>query len=68
MNAKLERYLLKMVQRIREEFEQLPGLRMTVAEASRFWALDEGVCEAVLARLLSAGFLVKDGNQRFAVA
>jgi hypothetical protein len=68
MNAKAERYLIKMVQRIREEFEQMPGLRLTVSEASRFWALDECVCGAVLARLLSNGFLLKDGEQRFAAA
>ena len=30
----------KLVQRIREEFEDAPNLRMTVSEAARFWGLD----------------------------
>src|SRR5262247_2058647 len=29
--------LFKLVQRIREEFEEAPGLRFTLGEAARFW-------------------------------
>ncbi len=36
----------KLVQRIREEFEDMPGLRLTTDEASRFWALDERTVRA----------------------
>src|SRR6185503_14617330 len=33
-------FFRKLVQRIREEFEDAPNLRLTVSEAARFWALD----------------------------
>ena len=56
---------INLVQRIREEFEEAPGLRITVSEGSRFWGLDETTCEQVLARLLAAGFLVQGVDQRY---
>ena len=57
--------LIKLAQRIREEFEEVPGLRITVAEASRFFGLDETTCAWVLARLLAAGFLTTGVDQRY---
>lgn len=55
----------KLVQRIREEFEDAPNLRMTVSEAARFWGLDFATCERVLAELLRAGFLARGPDERF---
>ena len=55
----------KLVQRIREEFDYFPGLRLTAAEGARFWALDVAVCQRVLTELLIAGFLMRDGDQRY---
>lgn len=55
----------KLVQRIREEFEETPGLRLTVHEASRFWALDETTCELVLLDLETTGFLAQGHDSRF---
>jgi len=55
----------KLVQRIREEFEEIPGLRLTVREASRFWALDETTCGLVLAELETSGFLALGRDNRF---
>jgi DNA-binding IclR family transcriptional regulator len=60
-----EKALIHLTQQIREEFEQAPKLRMTIAEASRFWSLDENTCELVLARLLAAGFLTRDHDGRY---
>ena len=57
--------LIKLAQRIREEFEELPGLRITVAEAARFFGLDETTCEWVLARLAAAGFLATGVDRRY---
>jgi Fic family protein len=56
---------LNLVQRIREEFEEAPGLRVTVREAARFWALDEQTCGRVLAQLLATGFLARGGDGRY---
>jgi hypothetical protein len=55
----------KLVQRLREEFEDLPGLRLTVREAARFWALDEVTCGRVLAALTAQGFLARGIDGRF---
>jgi hypothetical protein len=57
--------LFKLARWIREEFEETPGLRITVSEASRFWGLDDTTCEEVLARLLAAGFLVRGVDERY---
>jgi hypothetical protein len=61
----MEAVLTNLVQRIREEFEEAPGLRLTLDEASRFWGLDEPIAERVLARLLATGFLTLGGDGRF---
>ena len=55
----------KLVQRIREEFEDFPHLRLTVSEAARFWALDLATCERVLSELLRVGFVVRGLDQRY---
>lgn len=58
-------FFRKLVQRIREEFEDAPGLRMTLSEAARFWGLDLATCERVLSDLLAAGFLTRGDDQRY---
>jgi hypothetical protein len=61
----VDNVLDKMAQLIREEFDEAPDLRMTVREASKFWALDERTCGQVLGRLLDAGYLAKGGDERY---
>jgi len=58
--------LTKLVQRIRAEFDEAPGLDITVDQGVRFWALDAETCEHVLTRLHEMGFLLKthDGHHR----
>jgi DNA-binding IclR family transcriptional regulator len=55
----------KLVQRIREEFEDAPHLRMSVSEAARFWGLDLATCERVLSELLRVGFVIRGADQRY---
>ena len=61
----VEAVSINLVQRIREEFEEAPGLRITVREGSQFWGLDEVTCEQVLAQLLATGFLARGVDQRY---
>jgi Fic family protein len=61
----VERTVFKLAQRIREEFEEAPEVRLTLREASQFWGLDESMCKQVFARLLATGFLSKDGDERY---
>jgi hypothetical protein len=55
---------LKLIQRIREEFEEAPWLRFNVDEAAQFWGLDREVCQQVLATLIAADFLVSGIDER----
>ena len=47
----------ELVGRIRAEFLEMPGLRLTVRQASRLWGLDEGLCRRVIDTLIGASFL-----------
>lgn len=54
-----------LLQRIQGEFLEMPGLRLTPAQAQRLWNLDALVCEALLAALVDAHFLVRTGAGAF---
>lgn len=58
----------KLVQRIREEFDDFPGLSLSAVEAARFWAIDLALCQRVLRELLTSGFLVRDSQERYVAA
>jgi len=45
--------------RVRSEFLEMPGLRLTIRQAARLWGLEGAVSERVLARLEDAGFLLR---------
>ena len=47
----------ELVGRIRAEFLEMPGLRLTLAQASRLWGLDEGACRRVIDVLVGSSFL-----------
>jgi len=53
----------KLVQRIRDEFEYFPDLRLTTSEYARFWGLDLSTCQRVLTELLAAGFLAQKSGR-----
>jgi hypothetical protein len=48
-----------MVRRVRAEFLEMPGLRLTFAQAMRLWGLDEDDCQRVIDTLIGACFLQK---------
>lgn len=48
-----------LLHRIQSEFLEMPGLRLTPAQAARLWALDRHTSERLLDRLRMAGFLLK---------
>ena len=53
-----------ILQRIQGEFVEMPGLRLTPAQAQRLWGLDRGTCEELLKVLVKAQFLsqTRDGS------
>ncbi len=46
-----------LVERVRSEFNEMPGLRLTPAQAARFLGLDSVSCLRVLNTLVQAAFL-----------
>ena len=57
--------LFKLVQRTREEFEEVAGLRVNVSEAAQFFGLDVEMCEQILSKLYQLGFLAMDDERRY---
>jgi hypothetical protein len=49
----------EIICRIQGEFLEMPGLRLTDAQARRLWGLDAATCSALLDALVAAGFLFR---------
>jgi hypothetical protein len=47
----------QLVDRVRSEFLEMPGLRLTLPQAARLWGLDSRSCEAVVDALIRSAFL-----------
>ena len=47
------------VDRARAEYMEMPGLKLTSAQAARLWMLDSDTCEAVFTTLVGERFLVR---------
>jgi hypothetical protein len=48
--------------RIRAEFLEMPGLRLTHSQAERLWGLDTETCSHVVALLIDRAVLRRRGN------
>jgi hypothetical protein len=49
---------------IRAEFRQMPGMCLTRAQFRRLWHLDDELCDALTRRLLAEGYLGLDRLRR----
>lgn len=47
------------LERIRAEYLEMPGLRLTLAQARRFWRLDSSTTAALLHELVDEEFLTR---------
>jgi hypothetical protein len=54
--------------RVRGEYGEMPGLRVTLAQASILWQVDEVKCEMLLDRLVGEGFLHRTDRGYFVAA
>lgn len=54
--------------RVRGEFREMPGMRLTVEQAMRLWVLDRSTCTGLLDSLVTAHFLERDGTGRYTKA
>jgi hypothetical protein len=55
----VEGEVLPLLERIRSEFLEMPGLCLTPNQAARLWALDRTTSERVLQGLVDSGSLEK---------
>jgi hypothetical protein len=54
--------LESLVARVRGEYWEMPGLRVTVAQACRLWQVDVSTCGMLLDQLVHECFLCKTDN------
>lgn len=55
----------ELLRRIRGEFLEMPGMRLTKRQARRLWGLDEALCDALLNALVEARFLFRTSDGSF---
>jgi len=55
----------EVLQRVQGEFLEMPGLRLTEAQARRLWGLDRDACAALLGALVDANFLFRTRDGAF---
>lgn len=51
-----------LLYRVRGEYLEMPGLRLTLEQAARLWHMDAAICAAVLMRLVADRFLMRTRN------
>jgi hypothetical protein len=54
----------ELLDRIQGEYAELPGLRLTEAQARQLWAMDQTTCNALFEALVAVRFLERapDGS------
>ena len=55
----------EVLRRVQGEFLEMPGLRLTEAQARRLWGLDDASCRALLVALVEANFLFRTRDGAF---
>jgi len=58
----------RLLQRIKGEYLEMPGLALTLQQAQRLWALDRQTCETALCGLVQSGFLITTNAGAFVQA
>ena len=51
------RAMATLLRRIQSEYREMPGLKLTEAQARRLWDIDDRTCQLVLTTLLEQRFL-----------
>ena len=57
--------IIRLVERIREEYVAMPGLKLTREQACRLWGVGHETCNAALDTLLAEGFLHRTGTGKY---
>src|SRR3954462_4298901 len=54
-----------LIRQIRDEYQHMPGLKLTLDQACRLWAVNTETCDAAINALVEEGFLHKTGTGKF---
>src|SRR5678816_3706382 len=54
-----------VMRRVQGEYLEMPGLRLTMAQAQRLWGLDRLACDSLLGALVDAKFLFRTRDGAF---
>jgi len=54
-----------LMEQVRAEYAEMPGLSVTLPQAQRLWAVDRATCEEAFGRLISRGVLRRTSKGRF---
>jgi hypothetical protein len=65
MRPEQSRPIDEVLRRVQGEFLEMPGLRLTGAQARRLWGLDTAMCDALLGALVDAKFLFQTRDGAF---
>ena len=58
----------RLIERVRGEFNEMPGMQLTEAQAARLWGLEPTACRGVVELLVGADFLRRTPSGRIARA
>lgn len=54
-----------LLRRVRGEFLEMPGLRLTCEQAQRLWGLDHETCASLLNSLVDLKFLIRGSDGKY---
>lgn len=57
MSARYESPTAELLPLVRADFDEMPGMRLTLAQAARLWNTDTATCARALQSLIDAGYL-----------
>ena len=55
----------RLMNQVQAEYDEMPGLSVTLRQAQRLWAVDRVTCEEALRRLTASGVLRMTARGRF---
>jgi hypothetical protein len=65
MDSSLRSATKQIIDAIRGEFNEMPGMRLTHDQFCRLWHLERQEAERVISSLTASGFLRRDRNNRY---
>jgi predicted transcriptional regulator of viral defense system len=54
-----------LLMQVHSEYLEMPGLKLTEAQARRLWGIDGNTCRVILATLIERGFLKRSANGHY---